>query len=176
MVSQDTLQAVLPFLLVPALIHLLPLPLLAQDLPGQPRAKDRWEVEKARYRAEMLKRVNLTLEEWQEAWDEDEPVALAGAYAEDGYLLLTDEEVQGREDIEVFFANALPKIGPITFSLTDFDVGGSVAMVMGTYYYSVEDTRSSGSRVSGRCIAVFVESRGDWKIRSHLFKPLSSGP
>ena len=149
----------------------------AQTLPGQPRPEDRWDVERARYRALILERVNVTLSAWQKAWSEDDVSRIAEAYAEESVLVLADTAWNGRDQIREGLRGFLPSVGSLSHSLSTFEAGGSVAMMMGTFLYR-EDLAEGGRRaVSGYCLTVLMEENGSWKIRSQLFRPIdSSGP
>jgi ketosteroid isomerase-like protein len=150
---------------------LVPLPLATQVLPGQPRDRDRWEVEQARFQALVMERVNETMSKWQEAWDADDPEALADTYSDFGILILTDERLTGRPEIEGYFQGALPSFGPVSFSLAEFTAGGSMAMMLGTLQYREGVSPDENRTVRGQCLIVFVEEGGAWKIRSQLFRP-----
>ncbi len=145
--------------------------ILAQTLPGQPRSRDRWEVEKARYRALMLERVSVTISEWQDAWDADKADDLAALYTENGFLLLSESEVQGRPSIQEYFEGVLPEMGSLSFSMTEFEAAGSLAMIVAAYGYSLREDGSPQEYVSGRCIAVLEEENDEWRIRSQIFRP-----
>jgi ketosteroid isomerase-like protein len=157
-----------------AMVALLaPPPLASQGLPGQPRPRDRWEVEQARFQALILERVNETMSKWQEAWDADDPEALGDTYSDFGILVLTDEKLTGKPEIEGYFQGVLPSYGPVSFSLGEFTAGGSMAMMLGTLRYSEEVSPNENRDVTGQCLIVFVEEDGAWKIRSQLFRPES---
>ena len=155
-----------------AMVALLaPLPLASQGLPGQPRPRDRWEVEQARFQALILERVNETMSKWQEAWDADDPEALADTYSDFGILILTGERLTGKPEIEEYFQGALSSFGAVSFSLAEFTAGGSMAMMLGTLRYRENVSPDETRDVKGQCLVVFVEESGAWKIRSQLFRP-----
>jgi ketosteroid isomerase-like protein len=145
-------------------------PVFAQDLPGQPRARDRWEAEKARFRALMLERVNETLTPWQEAWAADDAAELAEFYSEQSVLFLPDLTLSGRDEIEVYFQEALPTLGPLSFSLNEFEAGGTMNLVLATFLYRTGTNPTSQEDVAGNCITVLIEEGGRWKIRSQVFR------
>jgi ketosteroid isomerase-like protein len=150
---------------------LVPLPLASQGIPGQPRSRDRWGVEQARFQALILERVNETMSKWQEAWDADDPEALTDTYSDFGILVLTGEKLTGKPEIEGYFQGALPSLGSVSFSLAEFTAGGSMAMMLGTLRYREDVAPNENREVTGQCLIVFVEESGAWKIRSQLFRP-----
>ena len=154
---------------------LLAQPLAGQNLPGQPRARDRWEAEQARFRALILGKVNTTLSHWQESWNDDRAMELSEAYSEQGVLFLPDQELRGREEIEDYFQNTNSSLGHISFSLNEFEPGGTVSMVLGTFHYRKESEGQPMEEFTGYCMIILIEEDGDWKIRSQVFRPEPSG-
>ena len=122
-------------------------PLEGQILPGSPRPEDRWEVEKARFRALILERVNVTLTAWQEAWARDDGSAITDSYSENGTVILAENPWRGRQEIHDGFGDFLPRIGPISHSLSSFEAGGSVATLLGHFHYRSEGSETMGETV-----------------------------
>jgi ketosteroid isomerase-like protein len=176
------LKWVVHFMLRQSLIFLLssflllaPPSVSGQTLPGQPRPRDRWEAEQARFRALILGKVNVTLSAWQDSWANDNAQELAETYSEQGVLFLPDQELRGREEIREYFQSTLPSLGQLSFSLNEFEPGGTVSMVLGTFYYRKDTEAQQGEEISGNCLTILIEEGGDWKIRSQVFRPDSSG-
>ncbi len=161
--------------LLGSLLLLAPPSLSGQTLPGQPRPRDRWEAEQARFRALILGKVNITLSAWQESWADDNAQELAETYSERGILFLPDQELKGREEIREYFQGTLPSLGHLSFSLNEFEPGGTVSMVLGTFHYRKDTDAQQREDITGSCLMVLVEEGGGWKIRSQVFRPESSG-
>lgn len=149
---------------------LSPLALSAQVLPGQPRARDRLQAQQARFRALILERVNGVISEWQEAWNQDDAEGLARTYSEVGDLILTGEKVKGRTGIEEYFRGVLPGFGHLSFSLSEFEASGVMAMMLSTFFFREEVGPNERTERLGECLTVLVEEHGSWKIRSQLFR------
>ena len=152
----------------------LPVGLSAQVLPGQPRPQDRWEVQQMQLRARMLERVNVVLSAWQEAWNTDDTEAISETYSQVGTLLVSGEVLKGRDQIEAHFQGILPSLGHLTFSLVEFESGGSMTMMLSNYLFREEVAPNERREVLGHCLTVFVEEHGSWKIRSQVFQPATS--
>ena len=151
---------------------LVPCPLLGQVLPGQPRPQDRLQVQQAQFRALILNRVNGVVSEWQEAWNEDSTERLADTYSELGTLALAGETLKGRERIEEFLRGVLPSYGHLSFSLSEFEASGSMAMMLSTFFFRETVAPDDRVELAGDCLTVFMEEHGTWKIRSQFFRPV----
>ena len=152
-------------------LHLIfgPIPLMAQSLPGQPRERNRLEVERARYRALMLGRVTEVLEDWQNAWDSDDVDGLAEVYSESAFLLMPDGKRSGRSAIRAYFNELLPTVGPISFAMTDFEAGSPLNLVLSSFLFTASRETRQDVEVEGYCVTVLMEEDGAWKIRSQVF-------
>lgn len=142
-------------------------PLAAQHIPGVSRVRY-WDSERARYRAESLEEVQVVMGEWQRKWSADEPDELADYYVDEARLMLTLDAVEGKKDIEEFFEELLPTVGGMSFALTEFEVDGNMAYLLGGFVYTESD--GSATRHAGQFMAFLLKDGGDWRIRSQLFR------
>ena len=97
-------------------------------------------------RARMLERVNVVLSAWQEAWNTDDTKALSETYSQVGSFWFRGEPFKGREQIEAHFQEVLPPIGHLTFSLAEFESGGSMAMMLSNFLFREEVAPKRGER------------------------------
>jgi ketosteroid isomerase-like protein len=126
------------------------------------------------FRARMLEKVNVVITAWQEAWDTDDTESLSDAYSQVGTLLVSGEQLKGRDQIEAHFQEILPSIGHLTFSLAEFESSASMAMLVSNFLFREEVAPNERREVLGQCLTVLVEEHGSWKIRSQVFHTLGS--
>jgi ketosteroid isomerase-like protein len=151
--------------LLTAAVLLLPgVPLAAQIRPGIERG-DYWGDVRARYRSEVLTDVGVVMEDWLNAWNNDDLEGASSVYTEDAALLIDEEMVRGEERVRVALGGALRRLGSIRTGLQDFDVSGDMAFATTTFRY-----QEGGGQVSGHMIWVLVRQSGSWRIRSQVFR------
>ncbi|MFQ5679290.1 MAG: YybH family protein [Gemmatimonadota bacterium] len=149
-------------------------PSAAQVIPGgsardYQKRHDRRQME---FRGAVLRETTDVMQRWQNAWTSDAIRAVTRLYTEDAVLVPADGSpvVRGRQEIAAYLKRVLPKLGEITTSFQDFDVGGSLAFAMGSFSY-VAPGRSVGTRrLKGQFVAVFRLESGHWRIRSQVFE------
>ena len=147
-------------------------PAAAQHRPGIERG-DYWGEVRALYRSEVLAEVGQVMEEWLEAWNNDDVEAVQNTFAEDGVLILGETMATGREQVGETLAAALPPAGPLQYGLQDFDVSGDMAFATTLFRYAVNLQTGERKEVTGHLVWILVKHTGAWQIRSQVFRPLA---
>lgn len=140
----------------------------SQVRPGIERG-DYWGDVRARYRSEVLGEVGGLMEEWLTAWNEDDVASIIETFMEDAVLMLDDARMAGLESIGEALSAKLSTVGPIEYSLTDFDVRGEMAFATTRFRYAENPGRPGSSEASGHLIWILVKQGSSWKIRSQVF-------
>lgn len=141
----------------------------AQRQPGTGYLSS-WEVEEARLSMEILAKIRPDLQDWQNAWNVQDIETLSELYAEDAMLFFTDRPLIGRAAIHEYFEAVAPDIAGFSMGMTDFQVSGRMARMVGTYAYQVYDNGKYKVRVEGPYIASFIRKNGHWEIRAQMFQ------
>lgn len=129
-----------------------------------------WEVEEARLSMEIMQKIRPTLQEWQAAWNVQDIETLSELYSEDAMLFFTDRPLIGRAAIHEYFEGVAPDIAGFSMGMTDFQVSGRMARMVGTYAYQVYDNGKFKQRIEGPYVASFVRRDGRWEIRAQMFQ------
>ena len=151
---------------------LLPAQAQGQHRPGIERG-DYWGEVRALYRSEVLAEVGEVMEQWLEAWNNDDVEAVQSTFAEDGVLILGETMATGREQVGETLAAALPPAGPLQYGLQDFDVSGDMAFATTLFRYAVNLETGERKEVSGHLVWILVKHTGAWQIRSQVFRPIA---
>lgn len=168
-----TLLAVLP------LAALLSLPLVTADAAAQvpggnpARDRDRMDAARARLRAMAMQGVQRTLEEWSDAWMEDDARKMADLYRKAASVRgLPFGPRAGRERIVRELDRYLDDNGSVTLEMQEFDASGELAYAVASYRYRRLEAGSPGGALrEGTVLMVFRKRGDDWRIRSQLFRP-----
>lgn len=148
----------------------------AQIPGGDPNETfDRRDAARAQYRAEALEQVNGTLEEWADAWLEDETGNLLDAYADRARVRgLAFGFASGKDALEEAFSDFLPRAGDVRLDMREFNASGRLAYGIGTYRFQTAEGGGAGEMVRGQVMTVFSKEDG-WKILSQFFVPDGEG-
>lgn len=116
------------------------------------------------YRFErVLGHVNAMHAEWRDAWRRDDVNSAAAVFAEEGFLLLPDEQpLMGREAIKSRLDVLLPGVRGLHSSVLDFAESGRMAYAYGRYFCQC----GPGNDVLGHYISVHEEEAGNWRFRA----------
>ncbi len=155
--------------LLPLLILLAhPLFALGQTVPGM-RTPSRAAV-KAEFLSNILDGVDSVRREWMEEVRGDSLQSLMARYTSDAVLIPPDGlPIKGREAIQAFWEETLPRIGSVEAGMTDLDASGQMAMVAGSYSMEWLRAGSSPHRESGGLLTVYVQTGRRWFIRAQVF-------
>lgn len=129
-----------------------------------------WEQEEARVTMEVMAKIRPIMQEWQNAWGVQDVETLSRMYAEDAMLFFTTRPLIGRAAIHDYFEGVAPGISGFSMGMTDFQVSGRMARMVGTYAYQIYDEGQFRERVEGPYIATFIRNRGRWEIRAQMFQ------
>ncbi len=110
------------------------------------------------------------LQDWQDAWNVQDIGTLSELYSEDAMLFFTDRPLIGRAAIHEYFEGVAADIAGFSMGMTDFQVSGRMARMVGTYAYQVYDNGRFMVRVEGPYVASFVRKDGHWEIRAQMFQ------
>jgi uncharacterized protein (TIGR02246 family) len=143
--------------------------LSGQRVPGAPPID--WERESAEYRVEVLKAYNDLMTEWRHAWEGADARRAADFYAETAVLVVPDSApIQGKQRIQEYFVNALPKVLEIRTGLSDFVASDRLAYALSPVWYREKNTSGAERAFTGTCMTVLVREGRRWKIRSQIFR------
>jgi len=174
--GSGTLLALLPLV---ALLLLLLLPLAttgaAAQVPGgnPTRDRERKDAARARLRAMAMQGVQRTLEDWSDAWMEDDADKMAELYRRAASVRgLPFGARAGRERIVRELDRYLEDNGSVTLEMQEFDASGELAYAVASYRYRrLEAGAPGGALQQGTVLMVFRRRGDDWRIRSQLFRP-----
>lgn len=120
----------------------------AAQLPGGDRGSISGQL--ATYHARVQEEARRTAAEIERAWNGDDARALAALYVKDAVLVLRDGTViRTQAAIARTFAERLPKLGRISFTVDDFDTSGDVAFISGTVTYECPQPAGGIAQYSG---------------------------
>lgn len=144
----------------------------AQFIPGgHPRdGAERREMRESEMRGAVLERLNETLREWAEAWNDDDADALAELYARDAVVqtLRGRSVLRSRDEIREAFEETLRGAHEIEVRMMDFGVDSRLAFIAGGFEF--QPAEAGAEPVVGEHLIVFRRDGGRWLIRSHLFR------
>ncbi|HKP75549.1 MAG TPA: nuclear transport factor 2 family protein, partial [Longimicrobiaceae bacterium] len=164
-----SLSKLLPVALVLGLAS-RPLGAQAVPLPDNNAPADR-----QRYRTEAMRDAMVVLGNWQSAWAQDNPRAVAGFYSPEASLVLPGQAAtaQGNAELARALGAALPGMGRIEFQLIDASVGDDLLWLVQRYAVAAQNEASDLSTppaYAGVSTTLFQRSPGGgWKIRSQVF-------
>jgi uncharacterized protein (TIGR02246 family) len=120
------------------------------------------------YLLRVKQEVTMLIGSYKRAWDRHNAQAAAALYTRDGRMVMEGEESQTRASIEQRLEQLLPALGPLRYSVMDFDTSGEMAYVSGQMTYTAGD--QPGHSVD--YVLVARRGQGDvWLIRSLLLTP-----
>lgn len=142
---------------------------LAAQAPGYQQIDTRQIM--AEYNAEVLDGVNKLMSRWSEAWARDEVEEVADLYWDNASFLAPDRPpLRGRDAIQGYLEEVLPRQGRVEAFMLDFDASGGMAVVSGNY---AVDT--GGTQQRGALTTVYLRRGRTWKIRAQIFTPSEAG-
>lgn len=151
---------------------LIGLPLAAASLnaqvPGYQQLDPR--AVRAEYLAEVLDRINELLQQWGDAWSNDQVDDLAELYWEDAMIIPPGgTPIRGRDAIREYFVGVLPDHGHIEAFMLDFDASGGMAQAFGNFMLGIQHGDGAGQQRSGPLVTVYMQRGRTWRIRSQVF-------
>lgn len=129
-----------------------------------------WEVAEASLTNEALRAIKPTIEEWQAAWGLNDVEVLSDLFAEVSMLFFADRLLIGRESIREYFEEIVPSVASFSMGMTDFQVSGRMARMVGTYAYQIYENGRFVERIEGPYIASLLREDGKWRIRDQMFR------
>lgn len=112
------------------------------------------------------------------AWENNDADAFADAFAENGSMLVGDEQLTDREQIRAFLATAFAgpyrgaRLSEEPLEVRLLSPGVALVITQGGIVYAGETEVSPEREV--RALWVLVHTDGDWKVLSHQTSPLRS--
>lgn len=155
---------------------LFPLTALRGNAQALPTPRDDSDARMSQYRSESLREANAVLEEWRNAWEQDDMRALMRIYDRKALVQLPGEEetLQGAAAVEAALKTRLPAVGRIEFALVDAEVSGNLLYIFQRYLLqgaAADSSAAPSPSVTGTTAIMMVRERGGWKIRAQMFLP-----
>ena len=69
-----------------------------------------------------------------------------------------------------YFEEIAPRVAGFTVGMTDFQVSGRMARMVGTYAYHIYENGRVVERVQGPYIASLLRENGKWRIHDQMFR------
>lgn len=110
------------------------------------------------------------------AWDANDAAALADSFAENGSILVDDEQINGREAILAFFTDAFgarlagTKLHTEPIDVKVLEPGVAVVITDGGVLYDGETAVPAERTVRGTWVAAQVD--GEWRVVSQQTSPV----
>lgn len=132
----------------------------------------------ARYVKRVTAEIDILLSGWADAWESREFRRLAGHYSDHVKMLQLPGRGEplwpGTVPLETAFQRHLPRVRNARLSLVTADASRKLAYVSGRYEYELRESPGR-QEVSGKFVFVFRQGdEGEWRVRSHLFRPEST--
>ena len=156
---------------------LVPLTALTGHAQAIPQPRDDSDARMSQYRSEALREASAALEEWRNAWEQDDVRALMRMYDRKALVQLpgAEETQQGAAAVEAALKTQLPTLGRIEFGLVDAEVSGNLLYIFQRFLLqpaaTADSAAATGPAVTGTTAIVMMRERGGWKIRAQMFIP-----
>ena len=147
----------------------------AVPIPGNNAPEDR-----QRYKAQTMREAMSVLGNWQSAWAQDDPRAVAAFYMPEALVQLPGQtaSAQGSAAVARELAARLPAMGRIEFQLVDASVGDDMLYLFQRFAIAAQDEArdlSTPPAFAGMSMTVmYRETSRGWKIRAQVFAPGAS--
>ena len=124
----------------------------------------------AEYYADIIFNVTDLTERWRHAWAANDLEALEEFYHPNATLIAGDENpIRGRDAVMERITQMVQSSDEIQTAIADFDASGRMGWVSGLFTIESEE---NGNRqtLTGIHSSVFLRYKGDWVIRSQVFR------